>query len=93
MKKIKVTKVVEVPTERVVAIKTQDSTFISDGLYMHNCSACNMMHEMRPEIFTRWYVDKFGVEAYDNLVLDSQGIADFSRSDLEDIITPHLHQS
>lgn len=31
------------------------------------CRSHNFLHEHKPDIFTKWFLDKFGKEAYDDL--------------------------
>ena len=35
------------------------------------CRSCNIRHEHYPEIYTLWFIKKFGLEAYDELVTTS----------------------
>ena len=49
------------------------------------CVGCNMLHEWRPHLFTDWYIQRFGVETYHQLVIDSKKLSKFTRSDLVEI--------
>lgn len=31
------------------------------------CSSCNMIHEFNPHIYTKWFIDKYGYEKYNEL--------------------------
>jgi hypothetical protein len=58
-----------------------------DELNCHcQCRTCNYSHEFRPEIYTLWFIRKFGGEAYDDLVTRSNAIKKFTREELEEII-------
>jgi hypothetical protein len=46
------------------------------------CSGCNMAHEYHPEMMTHFFVNKFGVEEYNKLVIRSQKPPKFSHEDL-----------
>jgi len=36
------------------------------------CTSCNLKHEYYPEIFTAWYISRFGEKKYEELVIKSQ---------------------
>jgi hypothetical protein len=36
------------------------------------CASCNLTHEHRPEIYTKWFIKSFGLNAYEELVDDSK---------------------
>lgn len=36
------------------------------------CMSCNLKHEYRPEIFTELYIEKYGLEKYQNLIEKSK---------------------
>ena len=49
------------------------------------CYGANMTHEFNPHIYTAWWIKKHGLEAYENLVRDSNLVAGFGLGDLEAI--------
>jgi len=54
-----------------------------DELNCHRqCSNCNYSHESNPHPFTSWFIHKFGLEAYDGLILKHKTIKKFSDSDI-----------
>lgn len=50
-----------------------------------SCIPCNGKMEYDPHPFIKWYIDRYGLEAYDSLVLRSNKIAAFSMLELEQI--------
>ena len=38
------------------------------------CVGCNLRHEYRPEIYTQWFIRKYGVEEYEKMVQKSYQI-------------------
>ena len=50
------------------------------------CRSCNYTHVNHPEIYTSWYIGKYGAEAYQKLVAKSKLIVKFRDSDLEMLI-------
>lgn len=50
------------------------------------CDSCNGLHENYPERYNNWFVNKFGVEAYNKLCADSDERADLSTVDLEEML-------
>ncbi len=50
------------------------------------CRSCNFMHEYRPEIFTLWFIEKYGQETYEKLVQKSRMIVKYKNRDLEALI-------
>ena len=51
-----------------------------------SCNIDNYKMEWNPHPYIKWYLDKFGLEAYENLVLRSNRIAKFNTDELENII-------
>jgi hypothetical protein len=49
------------------------------------CRGCNLLHEFRPERFTLWFLDKYGLEAYRSLCEDSKIQRKISNSDLREM--------
>lgn len=49
------------------------------------CSGCNFRHEYNPEIYTRWFLNKYGQAEYESLCNKSEN-GKYSISDLEDIL-------
>jgi hypothetical protein len=47
------------------------------------CSGCNARHEYYPEIFTAWFIRKFGGGAYEELESRSYKVAKLTLDDLE----------
>ena len=48
------------------------------------CSGCNLKHEFYPEIYTQWFLNKYGLVEYEALCRRSEG-SKYSISQLEDI--------
>ena len=46
------------------------------------CRNCNYTHEYRPEIFTNWYIEKFGADKYQELVVKSKMVVKYKNADL-----------
>lgn len=53
------------------------------------CAGCNLTHEHNSHIFTDWYIRKFGLNAYQNLILESNQTKKFSDLDLELMINKY----
>lgn len=49
-----------------------------------SCAGCNYRYEFDPHFAIRWYIDKFGLPAYEQLIADGNKIAKFSIADLRD---------
>lgn len=49
------------------------------------CHSANFRHEFDPHIYTSWYINAKGLDAYNSLVEKSHKIAKFSTQDLLDI--------
>jgi hypothetical protein len=47
------------------------------------CQSCNFIHELRPEIFTSWFIRTFGTEAYQSLVMESENTDKLSVEQLQ----------
>jgi len=47
------------------------------------CSGCNLRHEHQPEHFTNWFIQKFGADAYSDLVARSNKIHKWTEWDLK----------
>lgn len=47
------------------------------------CAGCNLKHEYYPEIFTQKYINKFGIDQYNELVQKSNELSDYSNTELE----------
>ena len=56
------------------------------------CRSCNYTHEYRPEIFTSWYIEKFGVEKYVDLNIKAQKIVKYKNGDLETLINYYTNK-
>ncbi len=50
------------------------------------CKSCNYRHEYQPEIYTSWYIEKFGEKKYLDLVKRSNVIVKYKNYDLETMI-------
>lgn len=35
------------------------------------CRSCNYLHEYKPDIYTKWFLDKYGKTAYDDLYTEA----------------------
>lgn len=51
-----------------------------------SCMSDNYTMEFNPHPYIHWYIKKYGVEAYENLVERSNKIAKFSTSDLREML-------
>jgi len=47
------------------------------------CASCNFKHEYRPEVFTQWWIERFGSDAYWELVEDSKKLKKWTVEELE----------
>lgn len=50
------------------------------------CKGCNLLHEYRPERYTQWWINKYGLEEYEALVTKSKQIKRFTEEELEALI-------
>lgn len=50
------------------------------------CRICNNIHEYRPEIYNNWFVNKYGLEEYNQLVYDSRQIKQWKMRELRDLL-------
>lgn len=49
------------------------------------CRGCNLLHEFRPERFTLWFLNKYGLEQYQKLCEDSRQQKKFSNNLLKEM--------
>lgn len=49
------------------------------------CRSCNFTHEFRPERYTSWWVNKYGLDAYNELVRLSNQTKKWTVFELEDL--------
>ena len=47
------------------------------------CSGCNLMHEYYPEIYTNWFIGRFGEDRYGQMVQDSITVSKLTIDQLE----------
>lgn len=47
------------------------------------CASCNFTHEFRPERYTEWWIKKYGLEAYKELVAQSKLTKKWTIAELE----------
>lgn len=52
-----------------------------------SCAGCNYRYEFDPHFAITWYINRFGVAAYEKLVSDGNKIAKFSTPDLRDLLS------
>ena len=50
------------------------------------CAICNNIHEYRPEIYTLWFINKYGKGEYESLVRDSKQIKQWKMSELRELL-------
>lgn len=50
------------------------------------CRGCNMLHEFQPEHYTNWFIKKYGLKKYQNLILESNQTKKFTDTELEGLI-------
>ena len=50
------------------------------------CLICNNIHEYRPEIYTLWFINKYGKEEYESLVRDSKQIKQWKMGELRELL-------
>ena len=51
------------------------------------CDSCNSMHENYPERYNNWYVNRFGLESYNELCADGMEVmTDFPVTDMEELL-------
>ncbi len=49
------------------------------------CNSCNLRHEYQPEHLTRWFINKYGAEKYDELVTESNTPKKLSTDEIKEI--------
>lgn len=49
-----------------------------------SCAGCNYRYEFDPHFAITWYIDRFGLSAYEELIADGNKIAKLSTQDLRD---------
>ena len=49
------------------------------------CASCNFTHEFRPERYTEWWIKKYGLDAYEELVAQSKLTKKWTIEELENI--------
>lgn len=47
------------------------------------CSSCNIKHEFYPEIYTSWFLDRFGQDEYKRLCRDADSVNKLTIAELE----------
>ena len=50
------------------------------------CAGCNLRHEHKPEYFTQWYINKFSLRKYNELIERHHKIKKFTSDDLQRMI-------
>lgn len=45
-----------------------------------------MLHEFQPERYTNWFIKKYGLKKYQNLILESNQTKKFTDTELEGLI-------
>lgn len=57
-------------------------------LYCVNCqcSSCNLLHNYKPEIYTQWFLEKWGVETYTALVFEARGVGKYQEYELIELL-------
>ena len=50
-----------------------------------HCTSCNMKHEYQPEHFTEWYLKRFGVEMYEQLIAWSNKPRKYTNDEIREI--------
>lgn len=51
-----------------------------------NCATHNYLHNIYPEVYTQWFIKRYGVSEYEKLIKKSQEVKQFKTSDLEELI-------
>lgn len=64
----------------------------NEGNAFGQCAGENMKHEFQPEHYTLWYINKFGLQSYEQLVTDSNKLSKFTNSDLQEKINYYTKQ-
>jgi hypothetical protein len=49
------------------------------------CKGCNMYHEFNPHRYINWFITKYGLKTYQDLVIKSNQLRKFTQQDLQDI--------
>jgi hypothetical protein len=49
------------------------------------CRGCNLLHEHQPEQYTSWFIQRYGLAAYEELVRESNTIKKYKTHDIEEI--------
>lgn len=74
-------------------ITRKNTSTLYDDLNTHcQCSGCNMAHEFHPEVYTTAFIKKYGVEAYERLVIKSKMTLKLSKADMEAMIVYYKQQ-
>ena len=50
------------------------------------CAGCNLRHEYQPEIYTRWFLNTYGEQEYQNLCNRAESRGKFTIDELETIL-------
>lgn len=57
------------------------------------CRNCNFKHEFQPEHFQLWFINKFGLKKYKDLVAQSNQIKHYSRTELFNLLKQLKHET
>lgn len=57
------------------------------------CWPCNSLHRWDTHPYTRWFIGKYGLEAYDELHRKHRQIKQFSNPDLQELIEKYKQRS
>lgn len=49
-------------------------------------AAHNFLHEFYPEVYNQWYIKKFGLQSWNELVNDSKQVSSYSIAELETLL-------
>ena len=50
------------------------------------CAKCNIKHEYNPEIYTAWFINRFGLSRYNDLILRGNQTKKWTDEELREII-------
>jgi hypothetical protein len=51
------------------------------------CASCNLKHEYTPDVFTLWYIKKYGIKKYEDLAYRFHHTHKYTDSDLSVMLT------
>lgn len=66
--------------------RSKKSVFFDPKNSNCQCTSCNYKHEFNPEIYTAWFLNKYGLEEYNSLCQKSESIKKWTEDELLTLI-------